>query len=110
MDKRKKRKLVSVLLTLVMVLGYLPAGDSYALSESGHVHVHDEVYAAAEEHVHEDHDECGCLDCTCEDCQCEGGECACDDCGDCGCTDCSCEDCQCEGGECACGDCTDCND
>ncbi len=110
MDKKKKRKLVSVLLTLVMVLGYLPAGDSYALSESGHVHVHDEVYAEAEEHAHEDHDECGCIACTCEDCQCEGGECACDDCGDCGCSDCTCEDCQCEGGECSCDDCTDCND
>ncbi len=99
MDRKKKRKLVSVLLTLVMVLGYLPAGDSYALSESGHVHVHDEVYAEAEEHVHEDLDGCGCTDCTCENCQCEGGDCTCEDCTDCNdCTDCACGTCSCEDG------------
>ena len=98
MFRRTSTRILSVLLTLMLLLGCLPGNPAAAALETEHAH--EFLLAEAQAHDHEhDHDHgtdgCACFDCACADCACED----CGDCGDCRCEDCACEDC----GDCACG-------
>ena len=98
MFRRTSTRILSVLLTLMLLLGCRPGNPAAAALETEHAH--EFLLAEAQAHDHEhDHDHgtdgCACFDCACADCACED----CGDCGDCRCEDCACEDC----GDCACG-------